>query len=125
MLEGIREDSHIKVDYTAWHFIKHLLTISFWIICHKFWKRFRVILKLQFIPQQKFGLKKKKKKKKLLVHFSGFEPKFLVTFPLNLSFFAFSPETSGKEKEKKLSLIHFKTKQDIKCPKIWKSNNPI
>jgi hypothetical protein len=29
MLEGIRMDSHIKVDYIAWHFIEQLLSISF------------------------------------------------------------------------------------------------
>jgi hypothetical protein len=68
-------------------------------------------------------------KKILLVPFSGSEPKFLVIFPLNLSFFVSSPKTSGKgrekRKEKKLSLVHFRTKQNIKCPGNWKSNNPI
>jgi hypothetical protein len=36
-------------------------------------------------------------------------------------------ERKGKKRKrkKKLSLIHFITKQNIKCPKNWKSNDHI
>lgn len=122
MLEGIREDRHIKVDCTARHFIEHLLAISFRVICQRLYKRFRLILN-HSLSTTKVPTEKKEDSQ---YPFTGSQPKFLIIFPLKPFIFCFFSEKNQRNKKKKLIHRTFQNQTKHKIVKgNWKSNNPI
>lgn len=122
MLEGIREDRHIKVDCTARHFIEHLLAISFRVICQRLYKRFRLILN-HSLSTTKVPTEKKEDSQ---YPFTGSQPKFLIIFPLKPFIFCFFSEKNQQNKKKKLIHRTFQNQTKHKIVKgNWKSNNPI